>query len=90
MKQSHPDLQEEKGKSIVWSSVSQKGRGKNVTVTLNEEFCKSCEIRVEICPNKFLEMKGACPIVKILKGTERFNLSALQAGTELAIEDRSI
>ena len=90
MKLTHPDLQEEKGKSIVWSSVSQKGRRKNVTVTLNEEFCNGGEIRVEICPNKFLEMKGACPIVKILKGTKQLNLSALEAGTELAIEDRSM
>ena len=56
-------LQKEELKSTVWIGISQKARGKNVTITLNEEFCKGCEICVEICPNKCLEMKGAYPLV---------------------------
>ncbi len=79
-------LQEKEPKSTVWSGIGQKARGKNVTISLNEEFCKGCEICVEICPNKCVEMNGAYRMVKIPKGTERLNLSALEAGIELALE----
>lgn len=57
-------LSEKKEKMDVWSGISQKARGKLVTITLSEVFCKGCEICVEICPNKCLEMKGTHPIVK--------------------------
>jgi len=63
MNQIQADLLENKGRTIVWSGISQKARGKHVGIALNEEFCKSCEICVEICPNKCLEMKGLYPIV---------------------------
>ncbi len=55
---------EKREKMSVWSGTSQKARGKRVTIALNEEFCKGCEICVEICPNKCLEMKGFYPVVK--------------------------
>jgi ferredoxin len=79
-------LQEEERKSTFWSGISQKARGENVTIALNEEFCKGCEMCVEICPNKCPEMKGAYPLVRIPIGTERLNLSAHEEGIELAIE----
>jgi NAD-dependent dihydropyrimidine dehydrogenase PreA subunit len=79
-------LQEKERKSTVWSGISRKARGENVTITLNEEFCKGREICVEICPNKCLEMKGGYRMVKIPRGTERLNSSALEAGIELALE----
>jgi NAD-dependent dihydropyrimidine dehydrogenase PreA subunit len=79
-------LQEEEPKGGVWSGISQKARGKNVTVILNEEFCKGGETCVEICPNRCVEVDGSYPVVKIPKGTEQLNLSALEAGIELAIE----
>ncbi len=55
---------EKRGRMNVWSGISQKARGKQVTITLNQGFCKSCEICVEICPNKCLEMDGSYPIVR--------------------------
>lgn len=70
--------QEEERKSTVWSGVSQKARGKNVTITLNEEFCKSCEICVEICPNRCLEMKGAYPSVTDINLCSRCMLCELE------------
>ena len=48
----------------LWSGNSQKARGNMVTIKLNEAFCKSCEICVEICPNHCLEMKTSYPVVK--------------------------
>jgi ferredoxin len=79
-------LQEEERKSTVWSGISQKARGKPVTISLNKEFCKSCEICVETCPIRCLEMNGVYPLVRVPKGTKRLSLSALEAGVELAIE----
>jgi MinD superfamily P-loop ATPase len=86
VKQSHPDFQEEKCKSILCSEVSQKARGKNVTITLNEEFCKGVETCVEICPKRCVEVDGAYPMARIPKETDRLNLSTLEAGIELALE----
>ncbi|HXG31713.1 MAG TPA: ferredoxin family protein [Thermodesulfobacteriota bacterium] len=57
-------LIEKRGKTSVWSGISQKARGKLVTITLNQRFCKGCEICVEICPNKCLEMEGPYPVVR--------------------------
>jgi len=71
-------LPEKEGKTIVWSGISQKARGKNVTITLNEEFCKSCEICVEICPNRCLEMKGAYPSVTDINLCSRCMLCELE------------
>jgi 2-oxoglutarate ferredoxin oxidoreductase subunit delta len=58
------EVAEKKGKINMWSGISQKARGKLVTITLNQEFCKSCEICVEICPNKCLEIRGTYPVVR--------------------------
>lgn len=63
MNEMQAEVLEKIGKLNVWSGISQKARGKLVTITMNEEFCKSCEICVEICPNKCLEMKGLYPVV---------------------------
>lgn len=86
MNQTDQVLQEEERKSTVWSGISKKARGKSFSITLNEEFCKGCEICVEICPIKCLEMKAAYPSLNIPKGTKRLNLGALEAGIELAVE----
>jgi 2-oxoglutarate ferredoxin oxidoreductase subunit delta len=58
------ELIDKRGKINVWSGTSQKARGKLVNIALNQRFCKGCEICIEICPNKCLEMKGSYPIVK--------------------------
>jgi 2-oxoglutarate ferredoxin oxidoreductase subunit delta len=55
---------EEKNHVKVWSGISQKARGQLVTISLNQRFCKGCEICVEICPNKCLEMENSYPVVK--------------------------
>jgi 2-oxoglutarate ferredoxin oxidoreductase subunit delta len=71
-------LKEEGHKSTIWSGISQKARGKNVTITLNEEFCKGCEICVEICPNKCLEMREAYPFVTDINLCSRCMLCELE------------
>ncbi|HWP91001.1 MAG TPA: ferredoxin family protein [Thermodesulfobacteriota bacterium] len=57
-------LVENIGEVKVWSGFSQKARGKLTNITLNQGFCKGCEICVEICPNKCLEMEGSYPSVR--------------------------
>jgi 2-oxoglutarate ferredoxin oxidoreductase subunit delta len=78
MNEIHPGFPEKEGKTIVWSGISQKARGKPVTISLNREFCKSCEICVEICPNRCLEMNGAYPLVKDINLCSRCMLCELE------------
>jgi len=43
--------------------VAKKKKKAAPIITINNAWCKSCEICVEFCPTRVLEMKGFYPIV---------------------------
>ncbi|MBN2383015.1 4Fe-4S binding protein [bacterium] len=45
------------------SVVTKKRKKAPPIITINKDWCKSCEICVEFCPTHVLEMQGFYPVV---------------------------
>ncbi len=86
MNQADQGSQEEEHKSTVRSGVSQKARGKNVSITLSEEFCKNAQTYVEIYSSGCSVPNQDYALAKIPRRTRGLNLGAFDAGIELVLE----